>query len=815
MKKAFRIILGFTFLITILIAPQSFAACANNEDGEAGQEGEIEYFSTDGVLRYCDNTDWVDMVDILNEYNANPVFFDGSGDFLDDASDLGAIGGSTQLTASFWIRPTGAGGSNEQIFNTSGGRINFRLRTDDTFQLLANTSAPQIVFRYQGTTTINRDEWSHVLLSFDAATTTLNVYINDVAASGSFTEQNRTIDSYESNYAIGANTSGTSSFTGDIADFWMDFGTYIDFSVEANRRDFISATGNPVFLGTDGSAPTGSAPEIFVSGPTATWHTNDGSGNGFVENGALTDGTGPVTLAYTANPVEFDGTNDYLRQTSMSHSNVTIISGSFWFKRDVNDLGTSQTIYYDRNSAGEYFRIRFNTSNKLVFDGREAVADVFRTIMFANTPIIDGQWHHINFSLDTTNRSLDQVYIDGVDDTDSAATTIAAFGAGDRVSIGAFDASTEFSGELADIWIDHGNKIDFSIEANRRDFITSDGKPVNLGTDGSTPTGSSPEVFLSGDTSTWHTNDGTFTGFTENGALTDGTSPVQLSNFVAYWKLDETSGSSITDSSGNGNTGTWEDDTDNVITTEAVTGEIDGALDFEESDSSAIQVPTGGAVDNLLEMTVCAWIKPESVPGTSYPQIVYKADSGDNGWQFYLDAGNGTGIGFTTRQYGYKTADSAAQIGVWQHVCATWDGTDSFGGIKLYVDGTEITATTDSGDFGGGTAPDDDPLFIGSAGGRPNDYFDGAIDEVKIYDSVLTIGEIIAISECSQPGEYFYNSSEDVMQWCNSGSEAINMHDPASGSGGCTSPTASEGALNYNTNRFEACDGNGWISIGK
>src|SRR3546814_7073174 len=39
----------------------------------------------------------------------------------------------------------------------------------------------------------------------------------------------------------------------------------------------------------DGSTPTGSAPLVFLSGATASWHTNKGTGGGFTENGALTD----------------------------------------------------------------------------------------------------------------------------------------------------------------------------------------------------------------------------------------------------------------------------------------------------------------------------------------------------------------------------------------------------------------------------------------------------------------------------------------------------------------------------------------------
>ena len=53
------------------------------------------------------------------------------------------------------------------------------------------------------------------------------------------------------------------------------------------------------------------------------------------------------------------------------------------------------------------------------------------------------------------------------------------------------------------------------------------------------------------------------------------------------------------------------------------------------------------------------------------------------------------------------------------------------------------------------------------------------------------------------------------MQWCDGIANSRNMHDPASGAGGCATPAASEGSINYDTDRYKACDGNGWIDIGK
>ncbi len=49
---------------------------------------------------------------------------------------------------------------------------------------------------------------------------------------------------------------------------------------------------------------------------------------------------------------------------------------------------------------------------------------------------------------------------------------------------------------MGDLWFDIGTAIDFDIEANRRKFINADLTPVDLGSSGATPTGSSPITFL-------------------------------------------------------------------------------------------------------------------------------------------------------------------------------------------------------------------------------------------------------------------------------------------------------------------------------
>lgn len=68
-----------------------------------------------------------------------------------------------------------------------------------------------------------------------------------------------------------------------------------NITVKANRRKFISANGKPVFLGTDGSKPTGTPPIVFLSqqrnDTPNTFNINRGTGGDFTITGTLTEST--------------------------------------------------------------------------------------------------------------------------------------------------------------------------------------------------------------------------------------------------------------------------------------------------------------------------------------------------------------------------------------------------------------------------------------------------------------------------------------------------------------------------------------------
>ncbi len=237
----------------------------------------------------------------------------------------------------------------------------------------------------------------------------------------------------------------------------------------------------------------------------------------------------------------------------------------------------------------------------------------------------------------------------------------------------------------------------------------------------------------------------------------------------AYWALEDGSGSTAADTSGNGHDATL------VNYPSWTTGAPDGAspsgaLEFY-GDADGIggygyAAGYSGPLGNSA-ITSMAWIKaptPTEVDGNgdlvydhSRDILSWGTDVGwDVGrWELTLDWGSlFLGMaGGNVNYYGVKLAD-----GQWHHVAAVLpDKVDAtIGDVKLYIDGLEVAAS-----YGQPQkvvnlhGPDPNTLndvYIGwYAEGKSTSPWLGEIDDVRIYDSELTTAEIQAAAGVPEP----------------------------------------------------------------
>ena len=234
-----------------------------------------------------------------------------------------------------------------------------------------------------------------------------------------------------------------------------------------------------------------------------------------------------ILLPFIANAVNFDGTNDNLLRggalTGAVDGDEALIS--IWFNITGNN-GIAQLLFRDDQTG---ILLSRTAANKLRFKTRSgAPVNLWDWSSDADFDTITNTgWHNLLIAAQLDVTPVGQVYLD---DAALAVTEAVVPTAGDidwtagEYAIGSTNLETaRFDGDMAEVYITN-EYLDISVEANRRKFIDAVGKPVDLGSDGSTPTGTAPLMFFSGATDAWHTNKGSGGGFTENGALTTASS---------------------------------------------------------------------------------------------------------------------------------------------------------------------------------------------------------------------------------------------------------------------------------------------------
>lgn len=202
---------------------------------------------------------------------------------------------------------------------------------------------------------------------------------------------------------------------------------------------------------------------------------------------------------------------------------------------------------------------------------------------------------------------------------------------------------------------------------------------------------------------------------------------------VAWWKLDESSGSSAADSSGNGNTGTFY----------GTPAWADGGASF--NGSSYIGVTSSTTTNITGDFTLSVWVKTsQAAASDQYPLIIMKnGGAPQNGYAIYLHYGTADARWFGEIKVGgtaynvYGTSDVAD--GAWHHLAFQREGTT----LRAYEDGALANSSTAVST----TISNAVELRFGrSLFGAPWDYYlVGGVDDVRIYNSALTAGEIGAI----------------------------------------------------------------------
>lgn len=229
-------------------------------------------------------------------YVPKAILFDGTTDSMTRGTDLvGLLDGPLGLF-NVWFRIDGGNGTIRAFFGIFANV--FRVELGTANELFLRGAGPGLVELTHSLNLQPGPNWFHYLASWDTNADIANAYLNDTTQADITVIQPGNIDyTGDSSVAVGnrGQPAATTRFFGALADLYF-LDEFLDLDVEANRRNFIDASGNPVFLGTAGERPTGTDAVVYQRGELTDQGLNSGSGGDFTSQATQVpnETTGPV-----------------------------------------------------------------------------------------------------------------------------------------------------------------------------------------------------------------------------------------------------------------------------------------------------------------------------------------------------------------------------------------------------------------------------------------------------------------------------------------------------------------------------------------
>lgn len=281
-------------------------------------------------------------------------------------------------------------------------------------------------------------------------------------------------------------------------------------------ESFASHNGTPIFIDTD----------------TGIAYTMRGDMAIVTLDGAVV--VAPPSAEYYIDSADFDGTNDYLTSGALTGSaDSKLLTVVFWIRVDTwTEFARIQSSGVGGDGAG-FIRLITNANNGIEFyfenpAGSSSSFEVRTDTAFA---MVTGTWYCMMLSVDMADVAKRHLYVGDTERISVVAYTDTTldFTKTSWTWMASAAGASKADAQIGDMWFAPGQYIDFSVEANRRKFFSSTGKPVDLGATGSAPTGVAPIIFhhiAAGEApANFALNRGTGGNFTINGTLTAGPVP--------------------------------------------------------------------------------------------------------------------------------------------------------------------------------------------------------------------------------------------------------------------------------------------------
>ena len=200
------------------------------------------------------------------------------------------------------------------------------------------------------------------------------------------------------------------------------------------------------------------------------------------------------------------------------------------------------------------------------------------------------------------------------------------------------------------------------------------------------------------------------------------------SGLAAYFKLNDGSGATATNSTG-GTNGTLQGSPSWVASPAEHAG---NALNFDGVDD-IVTIADHNSLDITTAITIEAWVYATKNSGIQ--NVVSKSSQAMNNGYIFPRTDNGWTSVIMYLYIGSFRTLSAAYPGLnaWHHVAATYDGTT----MRLYINGVQAASQAQTGTINANT----NNLVFGNQPGY-SEYFGGSVDEVRVWNVARTQAQI-------------------------------------------------------------------------
>jgi CshA-type fibril repeat protein len=709
--------------------------------------------------------------------------FDGTGDYV-----VGQAVSEHQITGDMtmegWINVASLNTVPQELMAVSAPRgdtgtannflFSMQLRTGGDIALVHEDAAQNPDVEVVFDTNLSTGEWVHLSATRDVAANTYTLFINGEEFGtqsydpGSLGTEDP-VGGSNAHVTLGAQiqsngTDTTRHFFGQMDDVRL-------WNTKRTAED-IRTTYNQQLNGDE-------------TGLVGYWKADDANGSGILNdttsnnNGLIRKGD-TTTVTALGKALNLDGTGDYV--SIDSPATVATGDGPLSFETWIRTTSTNEQTIMITSSASpynDYITLVMRADGTVRLAGNDAGSSSF---IDTTATINDGAWHHLAFTYDGDTNGQAKIYIDGnevLSDRLSATVgnSIAHIGAN---VLGTFN----FTGEMADVryWSDVRtadeirDNMDARVPANSSDLsvnytfdgaatgsggIADDSSTSNTATMQGDPAviDATPTIYgnalsvevgdsLVGTMTNLDVIQGQTATYSINAAASKGTLTIDSATgeYVYTPNADATGTDTFTLRASAG--GVMKDEQITVtFTSESVN--TTSARNFVELDgvNDHVRLP---AIDDLSgAVTLEAWINPESFTGPKGVgwMRIFDLGQGEENDQLILSMNGTTGAIALYSRVGSSAEGNLAQTGFatthtintgeWSHIAAVIDGS---GGAKIYIDGVERGSQASG--FNSVQDVTFDSNFIGRSNSDNDDFFNGSIADVRIWNDARTATEI-------------------------------------------------------------------------